>query len=142
METCLQSALALVPGRPGKVEFKTERGTPTYEIEISDQAKTFELECDANTGKITEQEREVSGPDDPAFKARAKISLEQAQAIALKAHAGRIVETEYEIEHDGNGSFEFDIATPGGDEVKIEVDAATGRIVEDDEREIYQIGGD
>jgi uncharacterized membrane protein YkoI len=73
-------------------------------------------------------------------KAKMKISEDEAKQIALRAHPGEIVETEYEIESNGEASYEFDIQTPGGKEVKLEVDAATGKIVENGEEEIYQIG--
>jgi uncharacterized membrane protein YkoI len=140
METCLQAALARMSGDIIKVEFKQERETPIYEIEIAGKDKTMEYECDANTGKITEEEQEVDSIDHALFKAKAKISLEQAKAIALKAHPGDIVEMEFEIESNGNASYEFDILQADGKEVKMEIDAATGAIVEDGEHEIYQIG--
>lgn len=140
-ETCLQAALAKQDGDIVKVEFKNERGTPVYEIEIAaGQGRMVEFECDANTGKITEEEQEVDSPDHPLFKSKAKISVEEATKIALKAHPGKVVETEFEIEANGDASYEFDIETDGGKEVKLEVDAATGKIIEDDEDEIYQIG--
>lgn len=140
METCLQAALAKMPGDVVKLELKNERGTPTYEFEIAGKDRTMEFECDANTGKITEEEQEVDSPENPAFKAKVKISLEQAKDIALKKHPGKVVETEYEIESNGHASYEFDIEKADGSEAKLEVDATTGEIVEDDEREIYQIG--
>jgi uncharacterized membrane protein YkoI len=140
MEACLDAALAKREGEVVKLEFKNERGTPIYEFEIlGKDGKSWELECDANQGRITEEEQEVESVDDPAFKGKAKISLEQARDIALKAHPGEVLEVEYEIESDGSASYEFDIRTAKG-EVKLEVDAATGRIVEDDEQEYYQIG--
>ncbi|MFM8444998.1 MAG: PepSY domain-containing protein [Methylococcus sp.] len=140
METCLQASLAKMNGDVIKVEFKQEGKTPIFEIEIEGKDKTMEYECDANTGKITEEEQEVDSIDHALFKAKAKISLEQAKAIALKAHPGDIVEMEFEIESNGNASYEFDILQADGKEVKMEIDAATGAIVEDDEHEIYQIG--
>ena len=140
METCLQAALAKMPGDVVKLELKSERGTPTYEFEIAGKDRTMEFECDANTGKITEEEQEVDSPENPAFKSKVKISLEQAKDIALKKHPGKVVETEYEIESNGHASYEFDIEKADGTEAKLEVDATTGEIVEDDEREIYQIG--
>lgn len=139
LETCLNAAQARQSGETVKLEFKTEKNKPVYEIEILAGGRTYEFECDAHTGKITEEEQEVASPDDPLFKAKAKIGLEEAKAIALKAHPGKIVEIEYEIEANGDASYEFDIETDQG-EVKLEVDAATGKIIEDDEHEIYQIG--
>ncbi len=140
METCLKAALAKQPGTVVKLEFKIERGAPIYEFDIeSKDGKAWDIECDANTGKITEVEQEVRSVDDPAFKAKMKISEAEARKIALKAYPGEIKEVEYEIEENGDASYEFDIITKDGKEMKIEVDASTGKIVEVSE-ELYQIG--
>jgi len=141
MEACMKAALAKRAGEVVKLERKDERGVPVYEFEVlGADGKSWELECDANTGKIIEEEQEVASPDDPLFKAKAKISLDQAKKIALDAYPGEVVETEYEIESNGDASYEFDIKTKEGKEVKVEVDAATGKIIEDKETELYQIG--
>jgi uncharacterized membrane protein YkoI len=140
MEVCMKAAQAKHEGEVVKLELKDERGVPTYEFEIlAKDGKSWELECDANTGKITEEEQEVDNAEAQLFKQKAKISLEQAKDIALKAHPGQVVEVEYEIESNGDASYEFDIMTDKG-EVKLEVDAATGKIVEDNQKEYYQIG--
>lgn len=47
---------------------------------------------------------------------------------------------EYEIEGNGDASYELDIKLKDGKEVKLEVDAASGKIVGDKETELYQIG--
>jgi uncharacterized membrane protein YkoI len=52
-----------------------------------------------------------------------------------------VIESETSIEADGSVSYEFDIKTKDGKEVEVEVDAVTGKIVEE-EVEIYQIGQD
>jgi len=141
METCMKAAMDKQPGAVVKLEKKDERGVPIYEFDIvGADGKEWDLECDANSGKVTEVEQEVASPDDPLFKAKAKISLAQAQKIALEAYPGEIVETEYEIESNGDASYEFDIKLRDGREVKLEVDAATGKISEDKETEIFQIG--
>jgi uncharacterized membrane protein YkoI len=140
METCMKAALAQRPGEVVKLEFKDEHGVPTYEFEILGQdGKRWELECNANTGKITEEEQEVENGAAPQFQSKAKISLDEAKNIALQAHPGSVVEVEYEIEANGDASYEFDILTAQG-EVKLEVDAATGKIVEGSQKEYYQIG--
>lgn len=140
METCMNAALAKHDGEVTKLELKIENKVPTYEVEIlAKDGKSWELECDANKGKITEEEQEVANADDPLFKEKVKITLEQAKEIALKSSPGEIVEVEYEIESNGNASYEFDIKTDKG-EVKLEVDATTGKITEDKQAEVYQIG--
>ena len=96
-------------------------------------------ECDANKGKITEKEQGVSNADNPLFKEKPKFTLDQAKEIALKAAPAEVVEVKYEIESNGNASYEFDIKTDKG-EVKLEVDATSEKVIEDKQSEIYQIG--
>jgi uncharacterized membrane protein YkoI len=141
MEKCMKAALASKPGRTIKLEFKDERGTPTYEFNIlGKDGKEWELECDGNTGKIVETEQEVPSANHALFKGKRKISEREARAAALKAQPGKVVELEFEIEENGDASYEYDILTADGTEMKLEVDAATGNIVEQGQQEFYQIG--
>jgi uncharacterized membrane protein YkoI len=140
VDACVKAAQGQFAGEMVKMEKKTEGKRSVYEFEIKGKDSSMEFECDASTGKITESEIEVDSAEDPRFKAKAKITLDQAKEIALKKHAGSIVESEFEIESDGRASYEFDIKQANGQEVKIEIDAETGKIAEDDEKEIYQIG--
>jgi uncharacterized membrane protein YkoI len=140
LERCLSAAWKVQAGKVVKLEMKLERGVPVYEFDIeSPDGRAWDIECDANTGKIIEVEEEVASAADPKFAAKVKVSEEQARRIALQRHPGEIVEVEYEIEPDGKASYEFDIPTAGTRQRKVEVDATTGEIVEDNE-EIYQIG--
>jgi uncharacterized membrane protein YkoI len=62
--------------------------------------------------------------------AKAKVTMAQASAIALKAHPGRI--TDKELENEGGGSglrYSFDIAS-GGKTFEVGVDAKTGAVLE------------
>ena len=140
LERCLGAALKVHAGGVVKLEMKVEKGVPVYEFDIeSPDGRAWDIECDANTGKIVEVEEEVKSAAAPTFAAKSKVGEEQARQTALARHPGEIVEIEYEIEPDGKASYEFDIRTTGGNERKVEVDATTGDIVEDNE-EIYQIG--
>jgi uncharacterized membrane protein YkoI len=139
LERCLSAALKVHAGSVVKLEMKLEKGVPVYEFDIeSPDGRAWDIECDANTGKIVEVEEEVESAADPKFAAKVKVSEEQARETALRRHPGEIVEVEYEIEPDGKASYEFDIPVDGRQR-KVEVDATTGEIVEDNE-EIYQIG--
>jgi len=140
METCLKAALAKHPGEVQTLEAEIEKGKPIYEFDIRGKdGKEWEVECDAKSGKVTEEEEEVTA-DDPRFKSKAKVSLEDAKKAALAVHAGEIIETEFSLEASGNPSYEFDIKTTDGKEWEVEVDAVTGKLEEDPEEEIYQIG--
>jgi uncharacterized membrane protein YkoI len=90
----------------------------------------WEFMCDAKSGKITETESEVSSVDDEAFKKNLKVTEKEAIAIALKAHPGTVQEVEYEIEENGDASYELDIVDDKGVETKVEVNAANGKIIE------------
>jgi uncharacterized membrane protein YkoI len=136
---CVKAALSKHEGTIVKLEMKSENKKPTYEFDVqSADGTAWDIECDAQSGKVTEVEQEVSA-DDAKFKAAAKVSEADAKATALAAHKGTVAETEYEIEPDGKVSYEFDITEADGEEVKVEVDATTGKIVETS-YEVYQIG--
>jgi uncharacterized membrane protein YkoI len=136
---CVKAALAVHEGTMVKVEFKTEKKIGVYEFDIeAADGISWDVECDAKSGKITEVEQEVSA-DNPKFKALAKVSEATAKATALAAQPGTVVETEYELESDGKASYEFDILEADGEEIKVEVDATSGKIVETS-YEVYQIG--
>ena len=60
----------------------------------------------------------------------AKITIEQARAIALKAHPGTITDEELEGERGGSGyRYSFDIRS-GPKTFEIGVDAQTGKVLE------------
>lgn len=141
IEECREAVVQRRPGPIIKLEYKLRRARPVYEFEVAgDDGTRWELECDGYSGKLLEEEREVASPDDPLFAAKRTVDVETARRRALERHPGTIVETEYEIEGNGDASYEFDIRTAEGRELKVEVDAASGRIVEDDQEELYQIG--
>ncbi len=141
METCMKAALAKHPGDVVSLEAEIENGKPIYEFDIKGKdGKEWEVECDAKSGKVTEEEEEVDAKD-PRFASKAKVSFEDAKKTALAAHPGEVVEHETAIESDGNISYEFDIKTKDGKEIEVEVDAVSGKIVETEE-EVYQIGLD
>ena len=141
METCMKAALAKHPGEVLTLEAEIEKGKPIYEFDIKGKdGKEWEVECDAKSGKVTEEEQEVANADDPAFKSKAKITQEDAKKTALAKHPGEVIESEFSIESNGNPSYEFDIKTADGKEMEVEIDAVTGKLEESPEEEIYQIG--
>jgi uncharacterized membrane protein YkoI len=139
VETCLDAALDTVPGNARKLELKMEGDDPAYEFEIEAiDGMTYNVECNAEEGFITEIERTVSA-DDATFKKYAKISEAEARATALDFNPGKVVENEYEIGMDGSVTYEYDIQTKLGYEVKVDVNAITGEI-EEANIELYEIG--
>lgn len=139
-DRCLTAALDKRPGQIVKVEYKIEDKRHVYEFDIRGRdGFNWDVECLKNTGDIVEIEREVAYANDPDFKAKVKLSENEAREIALAKFPGEIVEVEYELESDGRVSYEFDIDTNNDGEIKIEIDATTGEVVEINS-EIWQIG--
>ncbi|HYG12847.1 MAG TPA: PepSY domain-containing protein [Methylophilaceae bacterium] len=141
IEHCLSQALKVKNGTMVKSELKMEDKTAVYEFDIeTPDGKAWDVECSTKTGKIIETEEEVDNADDAQFKPKMKVSEEDARKTALAAYPGEIIEVEYEIEVDGTPTYEFDILTQGGKvEMKVEIDAITGKLVEAD-HELVQIG--
>ena len=140
VEQCLDQAYDTVPGHARKLEFKIEGDDPVYEfdIESSKDGFTYNVECNAEEGYIIEIEKEVD-ENDPLFNASAKISIDQARVTVLGIHPGKIVSEEREVGMDGSFSYEFDVQTNTGYEIKVDVDAITGKI-EEANFELYEIG--
>lgn len=141
-ERCREAVLAEHAGQIIKVEKKIESDQPIYEFDIRDpQGADWDIECRAHTSEIHEIEREVDTPNDPLFKDMTQVSERRARIIALEAYPGHIVEVEYEVENAGDGPavYEFDVVTESGEQMKVEINAATGEIGEANPQ-IWQIG--
>lgn len=61
----------------------------------------------------------------------AKVTMEQAEAIALKARPGTIKDRELEKEKGGSGlRYTFDLVGADGKKYEVGVDAADGKVLE------------
>lgn len=141
IETCLDAALDTIPGHARKVEMKMEDDDPVYEFDIdAKDGNTYNVECNAEEGFVTEIEREVDS-NDPYFKKMAKVSKADAEKTALAVHPGTVFSSENEVGFDGSVTYEFDIQSNLGYEVKVDVDAVTGEI-EEANIELYEIGSE
>ena len=140
IETCLDAALDTIPGHARKLEMKMEGDDPVYEFDIEAKAdgQTYNVECNAEEGFITEIERETDA-NDPVFKKYAKVSEADARQTALDFIPGDVVTMEYEVGMDGSVSYEYDIVNVHGREYKVDVNAITGEI-EEANLELYEIG--
>lgn len=140
MQACLTTVLAKYPGEALQVVLKKEGKETVWEFEIETKdGKWWDVECSGETGKIVETEERVRNADAPAFKAKLKVSEEAAKKTALAKYPGEIERTEYEIESDGKASYEFDIKLRAGGDMRVEVDATSGAIVEAS-REYVEVG--
>jgi uncharacterized membrane protein YkoI len=116
-----------------KVEYLivTHEGDPSFEIEVrGDNGVEWEFMCEANDGSIYEVEQEVASPGDPKFKSNTKVSEQQALKTVAALYPGEVKEVEYEIEANGEPTYEIDVVDDNDTEWKLEVDAASGQIIE------------
>lgn len=140
LDKCVQAALEAHPGKIKSLSSEIEDGKPQFELDIKGlDGKYWEIECDAVTGKINRTEREIR-MGSAEFKAKAKITREEATKAALAKYPGKVINTEYDIEDDGEISYEFIIQTKDGKYIEIEVDAVTGKLAGEEEV-LYHIGG-
>jgi uncharacterized membrane protein YkoI len=139
LDKCVKAALQAHPGKMKSLSSEIEDGKAQYELDIKSlDGKYWEIECDAETGKINRTEREIRMGSEE-FKSKAKITREDATKAALAKYPGKLINTEYDIEDDGEISYEFIIQTKDGKYIEIEVDAVTGKLAGEEEV-LYHIG--
>jgi uncharacterized membrane protein YkoI len=127
---CQASVQRTFPGKVKNISAKQENRHLVYEFEgTAPDGSKWRAECDSSTLKVTETEREVAATD-AVFAHAAKVDEATARGMSVSAFPGEVVATRYVIESDGAAVYEFDIATGRGALVRIEVDAATGALVE------------
>lgn len=83
----------------------------------------------AGTGMASGSE---SAKSEESSTSQATISLEEAIGIAKEAFPGKVLEAEYERE-DGKDIFEVTIASADGEERELEIDAHSGKVLENEE---------
>lgn len=139
LDSCVKATLEKHPGKMTSLSSEIEDGKAQFEIDIhGNDGFGWEVECDAATGKINRIEREIRANSDE-FKSKAKLRLDQAMKLALDKYPGNVLNTEYDIEDDGEISYEFIIRTTNGKTVEIEVDATDGKLAGEEEV-LYRIG--
>jgi uncharacterized membrane protein YkoI len=141
LDKCFIAAHQKYEGHIVSLEREVEDGKPIYEFDIKTKdGKRVEIECNPNTGELSDEEFEVD-KNDKKFKQAVKISAKEAEKIALENTPGKVVEREYAFEGD-TPVYEFDIYSKDkGHEIEVEINGLTGEIMET-EIEIYDIGND
>jgi uncharacterized membrane protein YkoI len=164
MDEARKTAVARVPGTVESSELEKEHGKLVYSFDIRTAEGITEVWVDAKSGEVINMENETAAheaaeqhkdkakqktdDDDEESEAsqkanqakyakEAKITMDEAKAIALREKAGTITDQELEKEH-GKLLYSFDVRDASGKVFDVEIDAKTGKVlkvVEDKEDE-------
>ena len=142
LQTCVDNIEKDYPGQIMSMEVESENGVISYEFDIDTNVNGtdffIEIECDAKTSQLSGFQLETHS-EDPHFKAKAKVSVTEAEKAAIDKYSGEIVSREYGFVS-GKPFYSFDIYNQGKNmQTEITVDAQNGAIIGVEE-ELYQIG--
>ena len=142
LQTCVDNIEKDYPGQIMSMEVESANGVISYEFDIDTNVNGtdffIEIECDAKTSQLSGFQLETHS-EDPHFKAKAKVSVTEAEKAAIDKYSGVIVSREYGFAN-GKPFYSFDIYNQGKNmQTEITVDAENGTIIGVEE-ELYQIG--
>ncbi len=142
LQTCVDNIEKDYPGQIMSMEVESANGVISYEFDIDTNVNGtdffIEIECDAKTTQLSGFQLETHS-EDPHFKAKAKVSVTEAEKAAIDKYSGVIVAREYGFAN-GKPFYSFDIYNQGKNmQTEITVDAENGAIIGVEE-ELYQIG--
>lgn len=142
LQTCVDNIEKDYPGQIMSMEVESANGVISYEFDIDTNVNGtdffIEVECDAKTSQLSGFQLETHS-EDPHFKAKAKISVKEAEKAAIDKYSGVIVSREYGFAS-GKPFYSFDIYNQDRNmQTEITVDAENGAIIGVEE-ELYQIG--
>ena len=142
LQTCVDNIEKDYPGQIMSMEVESANGVISYEFDIDTNVNGtdffIEIECDAKTSQLSGFQLETHS-EDPHFKAKAKVSVTEAEKAAIDKYSGVIVSREYGFAS-GKPFYSFDIYNQDRNmQTEITVDAENGVIIGVEE-ELYQIG--
>jgi uncharacterized membrane protein YkoI len=76
---------------------------------------------------------EASPGERQLVKEKAKISVNEAVAIAVKERPGTVKKIEFDTEENGDPSYEVKIINAKGEKAEVAVNAVTGKIIDIDD---------
>ena len=135
IEEAQEIALKEVAGKVLKSKEDKEDGVSYYYFTIVTDTEKYEVEIDANSGKVLKMEKDddyIKINSNPVEPANTLITIEQAQQIALE-RVGEGYLTKSELDYDDDiKKYEIEIKN-GNKEYEIEINADTGEIIKYEE---------
>ena len=143
-EVSEEIALKEVEGKILKAKEDKDDGVTYYDFTIITDTEKYEIEVDANSGKVLKREKDddyigtttnpVDGTVTPITPVNTAVSLEEAQKIAFdRVGGGYLIKTELDYDDDdGIKKYEIEIKN-GNKEYELEINADTGEIIKYEE---------
>jgi hypothetical protein len=129
LDACLAAALQAHPGLVSRweVEDGTGRG---FAIEvIAQNGGLWRLTCPPNTAELRGTERATGVRDYASMSGRAQVGETTARDNVRTFYPGRFILMEYQLTWRGGAVYNYEVITPDDRQARVEVDAASGRIV-------------
>ncbi|WP_318614839.1 PepSY domain-containing protein [Sporosarcina sp. YIM B06819] len=123
-------ALNSVDGKVTKIELDREKSGDIYEVEVQSKGIEYDLDIDAQTGKVLRTEKDNmdnDDQDDNVVPNGKYISEKAAIGIAMKQAKGTVTKVELDNE-DGRVVYEVEIKD-GTYEYDFEIDAVSGKVL-------------
>ncbi|WP_201582784.1 PepSY domain-containing protein [Psychrobacter jeotgali] len=132
LEQAIQIGQKTVKGQVVSAGFDQKGNTANgkYEVKLIANNTEYEIDIDANTGKVLKREQERLDKEDIAeYNAmqQAKVSLNQAMRLAARAVNGKVIEAEFDGD-DAQAVYEVDVAK-GSQIHKVVIDSMTGKVI-------------
>ena len=112
-----------------QIEFDEDDGVYEYNIDGWDQENEYELDINADTGDIIEENTESDSDQDDTLELEGIISPQEAMDIAVEEAGSEIVE-DWTLEVD-DGVTVYEVNFENADDDDIVIDAASGDIIPD-----------
>ncbi len=133
IKQAVDAALKAVPGKVAEIELDDEHGRTAWEVDVvAENGDRRDVAVDSGTGKVltnrADDRDDDDRDDDPAALRKAKVTAPAAADAALKAVSGRVTSADFETEH-GKAVWEVDVTGKDGVEHEVTVDAATGKVL-------------
>ena len=139
LDEAQEIALKAIDGKVTKAKKERDDGIDYYDFEIISDNQKYEIEVDANTGKIIKNEKDtdyVPSSNEASQNNNSQattISIDEAQRIAMEkvGNNGYLVKCELDID-DGIQKYEIEVKN-GNIEYEIDIDAISGEIIKYEE---------
>jgi len=116
-------------GRVTEITWESKDGRPVWEVDLAVDGREHEILVDANSGAVLEIERKgrISRSKQRRLD-EATLPFEAAMSEARAQTGGGFVKKVDLDQERGRAVWEFDVETPDGHRVEVDIDAASGRV--------------